>query len=106
MINKRQITLVFVLLVLIAGFVIGRAPGQTTIAITLDTDSPPITIPRADAVEVFQMYERHTLVHPMDIKLNAALRVALGDVGKPTLNVSEGHESTAEMKLREWTGGK
>lgn len=77
------------------------------IAITLDANSDAIIVPRADAIATRNFYYAHTLVHEVDIKLNNALIMALGPVEvKPRLTVNDGALSTAERKLREWTGGK
>lgn len=76
---------------------------EDTVAITIDENSPAVIVPRDEAMSVYQKYLDLTLTHPMDQKLFRALVVALGILSKPVLAYSEGQESFAEIKLREWS---
>lgn len=97
-------TLLFIL-ILVAAISVDRTFAQspkTHVAIVTSDDAPPIIVPRSEALELFEIYERHEVTHPEDIQLYSALQLALGAGGKKELVYAEGDETWAARKLREW----
>jgi len=72
------------------------------IALILDPNADPLLVPREEALEAYKKYLDATLENDLDIRLFAALTVAIATMSKPSLVYASGEKSFAETKLEEW----
>jgi hypothetical protein len=97
----RTLIIVFLLGWLLLVAVDGQTAEQQSVAVVV-SENLTLTIPRAEALELFHLYERHEVTHPEDVQMYTALQLALGAGGKKELVYDENEETWAARKLREW----